>query len=298
MIASYPRRNSHHAHRLTRLLFKSCAAQTIGHHSVCLIVHVAHTEDAARYQGPVRFWNGQLMETLGFNSPKQLINARSKAVDAGWLCYERANDRAVGHYWTTIPTNVSRFDDQPIEPAEHPYSHFELSSHSGKHSESGKDIHSEFGTQSGTHGGIHSGKPSNPTPNPIPNMQSQSFDSERSPKAKLRKSLTRSYHPDFEHWWSQYPKHVEKPEAAIAFVSALQRIQAEMSINEAEAVAWLVERTRRYAESVSEFEPRFIKHPGPWLNADRFNDDVAVVEKLSCDAYCDLPVLNSRRARA
>jgi hypothetical protein len=30
-----------------------------------LIVHIAHTEDAARYRGPVRFWNSQLVETLG-----------------------------------------------------------------------------------------------------------------------------------------------------------------------------------------------------------------------------------------
>ncbi|MEP3929525.1 MAG: phage replication protein, partial [Rhodopirellula bahusiensis] len=103
MITKYPSRQSHHAHKLTRLLFKGCAAQSIGHHAVCLVIHIAHTEDAARYQGPVRFWNSQLMEVLGFKSPKQLNNARDAATKAGWLVYNRANDRSVGHYWTSIP---------------------------------------------------------------------------------------------------------------------------------------------------------------------------------------------------
>jgi hypothetical protein len=111
----YPTRPPYYAHRLTRLLFKSCAAQSIGQDAVLLIIHICHTEDAARYQGPVRFWNSQLSETLGFRSPKTLNNARKKAVESGWLHYERKNDRADGRYWTTIPESVSKFDDNPIE---------------------------------------------------------------------------------------------------------------------------------------------------------------------------------------
>jgi hypothetical protein len=111
-----PSREPFYAHRLTRLLFKSCAAQSIGQDAVLLIIHIAHTEDAARYQGPVRFWNSQLNEVLGFRSPKTLNNARSRAVEAGWLHYERKHDRADGQYWTMIPRSVQRFDDQPIEP--------------------------------------------------------------------------------------------------------------------------------------------------------------------------------------
>jgi hypothetical protein len=113
---TYPARDKYYAHKLTRLLFKSCAAQSIGQDAVLLIIHIAHTEDAARYQGPVRFWNSQLNEVLGFRSPKSLNNARSKAVNAGWLVYSRKNDRADGLYFTTIPKNVIAFDDEPIEP--------------------------------------------------------------------------------------------------------------------------------------------------------------------------------------
>jgi hypothetical protein len=149
MAGAYPLRQSHHAHRLTRLSFKSCAALAIGHHAVCLITHIAHTEDAARYQGPVRFWNSQLMETLGFSSPKQLTTARSKAIEFGWLAYDRTNDRSVGHYWTLIPPHVARFDDHPVESDTCSDSH----SSSGMHSPDGKEKHSPGGTQSGMHCG-------------------------------------------------------------------------------------------------------------------------------------------------
>ena len=114
-MSDYPQREQFFAHKLTRLLFKSCAAQSIGQDAVLLIIHIAHTEDAARYQGPVRFWNSQLSEVLGFRSPKSLNNARAKAVEAGWLQYDRKNDRTDGKYWTTIPSSVLKFDDEPIE---------------------------------------------------------------------------------------------------------------------------------------------------------------------------------------
>ena len=96
VMAEYPKKPSHFAHKITRLLFKSCAAQSIGHHSVLLVIHIAHTEDAVRYQYPPRFWNSQLNEVLGFKSPKQLNDARQSAVNAGWLFYDRKHDRADG----------------------------------------------------------------------------------------------------------------------------------------------------------------------------------------------------------
>ena len=156
----YPSREPFYAHRLTRLLFKSCAAQSIGHHAVMLIIHIAHTEDAARYQGPVRFWNSQLSETLGFTSPKQLNDCRQAAIDAGWLHYEREDDRKVGHYWTMIPPSVSGHNDQPIEETIHSPNGTE----NGKRSELG----TQKGTEVGTHSGTGSGKPSNPVPIPCP----------------------------------------------------------------------------------------------------------------------------------
>ena len=124
-----------------------------------LVIHIAHTEDAARYQGPVRFWNSQLSEVLGFKSPKQLNEARRHAIESGWLHYERKHDRADGLYWTLIPKRVERFDDEPIEEMIH--------SANGKET----NFYSEFGTGSGT----GSGKPPIPNPNPNPKEKRPRF---------------------------------------------------------------------------------------------------------------------------
>jgi hypothetical protein len=92
---------------------------------------------------------------LGFKSKKQLTAARQKAIDAGWLHYERQNDRAVGNYWTEIPSRFEALSDLPIENGCVPNSEPET--------ESIPIIRSEFGT--------HSGTPSIPIPKPIKSGQ-------------------------------------------------------------------------------------------------------------------------------
>jgi hypothetical protein len=156
----YPSREPFYSHKFTRLLFKSCAAQSLGRDAVLLLIHIVHTEDAARYQGPVRFWNSQLNEVLGFNSPKSLNNARDKAVEAGWLVYKRKHTRAVGSYFTTIPTSVQLFDDEPIEPIE---AQFFPSTERVP-----EQITPQEGYGSRPKKVTNSGKPSNPIPNPNP----------------------------------------------------------------------------------------------------------------------------------
>lgn len=111
----YPRREPYFAHRFVRVLHKSCAAQEIGTDACFLLCIIAHTEDSARYTGPVNFWNGQLMETMGFKSPKQLNESRRRAVEAGWLVYEREHDRSVGYYFVTIPERYDCLTDAPLD---------------------------------------------------------------------------------------------------------------------------------------------------------------------------------------
>jgi hypothetical protein len=192
----YPKREPFHAHKLTRLLFKSCAIQDIGHNAALLIVHIAHTEDAARYQYPVRFWNGQLMNVMGWHSPKQLTDARRKAVEAGWLYYERDHDRAVGRYWTLIPPTVTAFNDEPIEPSFISVSgngiHSDSGTGNGKHSDNG----THCGIQSGTGSGIQSGKPSIPDPVPDP----------RERQRKLPPSLDTD---KFRFAWTEFLEHLQ-----------------------------------------------------------------------------------------
>lgn len=161
----YPPRDSHFAHRFVRVLHKSCAAQDIGTQACYLLCVIAHTEDAARYRGPARFWNSQLMETLGFTSPKQLDNARDAAIEAGWLHYDRAGNRQVGEYFVSIPEHFLSITDAPIEPANH--------SRSGKNKGKNRGTKvkrkaERIGNGSGNESETESGKPSNPIPVPIP----------------------------------------------------------------------------------------------------------------------------------
>ena len=154
-MTSRPKRNSFFAHRLVRLLFKTCAPQDIGEQAVLLIIHIAHTEDAIRYSKPVSFWNSQLDSVLGFKSPKQLNQARQRAIQAGWLHYERTGDRQPGLYWTDIPSRFEALSDAPIENECFPNSEHEA--------ENINVMLSENGTRSGT----QSGTPSITNPKPI-----------------------------------------------------------------------------------------------------------------------------------
>jgi hypothetical protein len=65
----------------------------------------------------------------------------------------------------------------------------------------------------------------------------------------------------FEEFWSVYPRKVGKGEAKKAFRNALKRATAEE----------IVAGAKRYAASKP--DPAYTKHPGPWLNADRWLDE-------------------------
>ena len=160
----YPARSSFFAHKFVRLLQKSCAAMDIGQSSCLFLCYIAHTEDAARYSGPVRFWNEQLMTVMGFKSPKQLNEARSRAVDAGWLAYERSGNREVGRYWVTVPAQFEGLDDALIEE-NHSINHSENGTNSGTNK--GR-IAERIGDELRNEKVTESGKPSIPIPDPIP----------------------------------------------------------------------------------------------------------------------------------
>lgn len=128
-------------------------------------------------------------------------------------------------------------------------------------------------------------------------ISSTSVDGAGSSKKKPTKTTRREYASAFEKWWTHYPRLVGKPSAAKAFDSAMKRIQLERSLTEVDALAWLVSRTTAYAERVQDCDQDKIKHPGPWLNDDRFNDEENQQMTTPQDVYDDLPVLNGRSAR-
>jgi hypothetical protein len=164
MAIEYPARCPFFAHKFVRLLTKSCAAQDIGLNAFALLCVIAHQEDSARYTGPVRFWNEQLMNVLGFKSPKQLNECRAKAIEFGWLQYERSGNREVGRYAVLIPESFEGLDDSQIEP-NHSVNHSAIHSESGTNKER---IPERLGDESRNELVTESGKPSIPIPSPIP----------------------------------------------------------------------------------------------------------------------------------
>ena len=168
----YPKREPFFAHKFVRLLTKSCAAQDIGLNAFALLCVVAHQEDSARYLGAVRFWNEQLMNVLGFKSPKQLNDCRAKAIEFGWLSYERTGNREVGRYFVIIPDAFEGLDDSPIE-SNHSVNHSESGTNSGTNKER---IAERLSDGSRNESVRESGKPSIPTPYPIPDPEEVQAD--------------------------------------------------------------------------------------------------------------------------
>lgn len=111
----YPQRPKFYANRVTRLMFKTAAANDLGSDVCYLVTQIAHQEDASRYTGPVTFWNEQLMSVCGFRSVRALDRARDRAIKAGWLVYEHGGKGKVGRYWTLIPKKYATFEDGAID---------------------------------------------------------------------------------------------------------------------------------------------------------------------------------------
>lgn len=111
----YPKRDSHFAHKTFRLMHKASVAAEIGRDAFCIVAVVLHTEDAARYRGPVRFYNSQLMETLGFAKWESFAKARQRAIESGWLSYAGDGKRSAGQYFVTVPDGYGDICDSPIE---------------------------------------------------------------------------------------------------------------------------------------------------------------------------------------
>ncbi|UVK59786.1 RepA-like replication initiator [Gordonia phage Aleemily] len=83
----------------------------------------------------------------------------------------------------------------------------------------------------------------------------------RKPQAKKFTDYT----PEFEAWYSAYPRHVAKRPAFLAFVEAIKRVGLEE----------LMAATRSYAEVRKGQPADKTPHPASWLNADRWLDDTS-----------------------
>lgn len=99
----YPRREPLFALHFCRRVVDAGVANDLGPAAALLLVAVALREDAARYAGPVTFYNPQLLPLVGLGSVDALDRVRSAAVTAGWLRYRPGRKGVPGRYWVTVP---------------------------------------------------------------------------------------------------------------------------------------------------------------------------------------------------
>ena len=122
-MAEYPRgREPFFAHKLVRRMGRVCAALDMGADACWLVTVIAHLEDTKRYTEPVKWWNDQLKDIVGFRSWGKLDRARKRAVEAGWLHYEPGGKGKVGKYWTMIPAAYADIPDGAFDASDQPLS--------------------------------------------------------------------------------------------------------------------------------------------------------------------------------
>lgn len=169
----YPQKGSHYAHKTFRLMHKAMVAADYGRDVFCLLSIILHTEDAARYRGPVSYYNTQLMETLGFKKWEQFDAVRAKAITSGWLQYEGCGKRTPGKYFVTIPEGFEQVDDGLMEECISPENGYK------RGYDEGYKLGYDAGVKQGIEWGINSAQTGGqtrgtfypiptPDPNPIP----------------------------------------------------------------------------------------------------------------------------------
>ena len=128
-MSNYPkdRGGSFFALKFCKLLSKTATANELGADATLLLMIIALKEDSKQYTDAPNYWNNQLMPLCGIGSPKRLLAARQKAIDAGWLHYEQGGKGKVARYWVLVPERFQKLF--------------------GKRSES--DLHGRNGSQNG-----------------------------------------------------------------------------------------------------------------------------------------------------
>lgn len=183
-MSGYPKREQFFAHRFVRLMHKAAVAAEIGRDAFSLLVVIAHTEDAMRYRGAAKFWNSQLIETLGFTKWDQFDKARTKAIDAGWLNYSGDGKRTAGEYFVVIPEGYEQISDAPIEETctlVNPENGYDRGYKQGYKEGIIEGIKRG---QSGVQTGDKQGEPSSPIPDPIP-LPKEVHADESAPRSEL-----------------------------------------------------------------------------------------------------------------
>lgn len=94
----------------------------------------------------------------------------------------------------------------------------------------------------------------------IPDFGTQTRQSNQTRRTRQDISLSLS---TFEQFWQAYPRHVAKGNARKAWEKATRKNDPQV----------IIEAAQRFAVSSAGSDPKFIKHPASWLNAECWTDE-------------------------
>lgn len=261
--APYPQRESHFAFRFVRLLGKVCAAQTLGTDGVWLLTTIAMTEDAARYRGPVTYWNNHLLQLLGISTWRRFERVRKRAIDAGWLVYSPGptGSRLPGKYFVTIPAECEGLDDTPLsEDRIHVESEGSICQNGITNDTSSGETICHGDTSSDITSGISSDISFYPSPSPSPKYISS--DSKPS-TGKARKGKATA-DPIVEEIYGVFPRKGERPDVLKMITNA---ISSGVSAEE------ILDKAKLFAQKCEGGDPQYIKSAKGWMKGECWKDD-------------------------
>ncbi|QDV56391.1 hypothetical protein [Rosistilla oblonga] len=269
-MSKYPTRPRFFAHRFVRLLAKSGAANELGVNVCWMLTTIAMLEDSKRYRSHVTFYNEQLMGLCAFGGRKRLVEARDRAVAAGWLHYEQGGKSIPGKYWVLIPSHFeeiedSGFDDSDVCRSETEQETVCRSDLIAQPEQQGDSNRNSKGTLSGA--------PSLPIPAPNPITVETSSTTKEKPRSQAKQSGRDC--PMFQAFYAAYPRHIKPEAAAKAFASVAKKIAKKSGGDVTAAQKFLIDRAKAFAKSDSGQAGKFCPHPSTWLNAGDYDTDPA-----------------------
>ena len=240
---SYPRDRAgkFFALKFCKLLSTTAAANEIGPDAVVLLMEVALKEDSKEYTDAPNYWNHQLMPLCGIGSESRLVKARTNAIDAGWLHYEKGGKGKVAKYWVTVPERFRCLWGRRSQ-SDLP---FQNGSQNDDQNANDGICTSKTEVKTGVKRKCNRGS-SIPEPKPKPN--GKQF----------------SYPDDFEAFWKAFPagRKTGKKKAFAAWKKATVDTETQTIIDAAAEYA---------ASDVGQGE--YVKGPEPWLNGGCWDDD-------------------------
>lgn len=106
-----------------------------------------------------------------------------------------------------------------------------------------------------------------PTPTPTPTPIKESKES----NGQILFKSDPSGQDDFINFWKIYPRKVSKADAEKAFKKALATATSVL----------ILEKTKKYAESVAGKDQKYIPHASTWLNGRRWEDEPVALSQKS-----------------